>query len=718
MSESEVSAGRRRDQRLRILGSVLFGLIVLGVLVRALLNAANAGARSDLETGTAFDVLLLVFPAVGLALVTKRPRNVLGWLMIGIGMGFVMTPGAPYARYATITRGGELPGAGLALAFESPSWVVFIGLCGFLLLLFPDGHLPSRRWRWLARICGVGLTLLFLLILVSPDQGADYGLPRVENPLTVPALDPFADALVALALFAPLTVVGGAVAVIGRLRRTRDGVQRQQLRWLAWAAGVIAFTYVMAFVPQAVLGLEEGSSLEDVLGTIAVMTFLLIPITIGIAVLRYRLYDIDFVIRKTVVIALVVAVIALVYVAVVAGVGALVGTQGSPLLSAVAAAIVALVFQPVRARARRFADRVVYGKRATPYEVMTTFGGQLAGTYSSDDVLPRLARVLGEGVGADRATVWLRVDDELRPVARWPADADLDASDDFRADVVHTGEELGALSVVMPSNDPIDPAKEKLVGDLAAQAGLVLSNVRLTEELKARVDDLKAAQKRLVAAQDHERRKLERNIHDGAQQQLVALAVKARLARALTERDPAEARDMLTQIEGETQDALEDLRDLARGIYPPLLADRGLVAAVEAQARRSAVPVTICSGGVGRYTPDVESAVYFSVLEAFQNIAKYSGAGSVEVSLDGRPGGIAFEVRDDGRGFDPAATGYGTGLQGIADRLGALEGSLAVESFPGSGTTIKGVVPALEVDGDDSPSDASPLDRLPVKGSA
>ena len=693
MSASDVPSEQRRDRRLRFLASVLVGLVVLGVIVRAFLNAANAGARSDLETGTAFDVLLLVFPAVGLVLVTKRPRNVLGWLMIAIGMGFVMSPGAPYARYATITRDGELPGAGLALAIESPSWVVFIGLCGFLLLLFPDGHLPSRRWRWFARACGVGLTLLFLLILVSPDQGAEYGLPQLENPLTVPALDPYADALVALVVFAPLTVVGGAVAVIGRLRRTTDPVQRRQLRWLAWAAGVIAFTYVMAFVPQAILGSEEGSRLGDIFGTAAVVTFLLIPITIGVAVLRYRLYDIDFVIRKTVVIAVVVAFIALVYVAVVAGVGALVGGQRSPLLSALAAAIVALVFQPLRARARHVADRVVYGERATPYEVMTTFGGQLAGTYSSDDVLPRLARVLGEGVGAERAVVWLRVEGELRPVATWPADTDPAGTDDFRADVLHTGDELGALSVAMPANDPMDPTKEKLVRDLAAQAGLVLSNVRLTEELRARLDDLRAAQKRLVAAQDDERRKLERNIHDGAQQQLVALAVKARLARSLTERDPAKTVEMLAQIESETQGALEDLRDLARGIYPPLLADKGLAAALEAQARKSPIPVTVEADGVDRLPQDVEAAVYFSVLEGLQNVAKYAEATSASVSFERSDGQLRFRVHDDGRGFDPSETGYGTGLQGIADRLGALDGRVEITSEPGAGATLSGSVP-------------------------
>ena len=423
------------------------------------------------------------------------------------------------------------------------------------------------------------------------------------------------------------------------------------------------------------------------------MTFLLIPITIGIAVLRYRLYDIDFVIRKTVVIAVVVAFIAFVYVAVVAGVGALVGGQRSPLLSALAAAIVALIFQPLRARARRFADRVVYGKRATPYEVMTTFGGQLAGTYSSDDVLPRLARVLGEGVGAERAMVWLRVEDDLRPVATWPSDADLAGADDFRAEVHHTGEELGALSVAMPANDPMDPNKEKLVRDLAAQAGLVLSNVRLTEELRARLDDLRAAQKRLVAAQDDERRKLERNIHDGAQQQLVALAVKARLVRTLTERDPAKAAEMLTQIEGETQNALEDLRDLARGIYPPLLADKGLAAAVEAQARKSPIPVRVEADGVDRLPQDIEAAVYFSVLEGLQNVAKYAEATSATVSFERSNGELRFRVRDDGRGFDPSETGYGTGLQGIADRLGALDGRVEITSEPGAGATLSGSVP-------------------------
>ena len=307
-------------------------------------------------------------------------------------------------------------------------------------------------------------------------------------------------------------------------------------------------------------------------------------------------------------------------------------------------------------------------------------------TYGADDVLPSTARVLAAGVGADRARVWLYVGDELRPVATWPADADPVAPDDHRAEVRHQGELLGALSVALPANDPMDPAKEKLLSDLAAQAGLVLRNVRL-------VEDLRGSRRRLVSAQDEERRKLERNIHDGAQQQMVALAVKARLARQLTERDPQKAAELLSQIETETGQALEDLRDLARGIYPPLLADKGLTTALTAQARKSAIPVEVVPDGIGRYPQEVEAAVYFSVLEALQNVAKYAEASSAEVRLAAAGSALTFEVRDDGKGFDPASTRYGTGCR--AWPTGSRRSTEACRSRPqkGGGTTVTGVIP-------------------------
>jgi signal transduction histidine kinase len=253
--------------------------------------------------------------------------------------------------------------------------------------------------------------------------------------------------------------------------------------------------------------------------------------------------------------------------------------------------------------------------------------------------------------------------------------------------VLFEGEDLGALTATFPPSDPIDASKRQLMENLAAQAGLVLRNVKLIEELRA-------SRQRLVAAQDEERRKIERNIHDGAQQQLVALTVKLRLAQGLIGKDAAQAETMLGDLQGETQAALDDLRDLARGIYPPLLADKGLATAIEAQARKSAMPTSVETSGVGRYPQEVESTVYFCTLEALNNVAKYADASTTTVTLVQQNGQLVFSVTDDGRGFDPASTGHGTGLQGMTDRLDAIGGNLQVTSAPGQGTTITGTVPA------------------------
>jgi signal transduction histidine kinase len=547
--------------------------------------------------------------------------------------------------------------------------------------LFPDGHLPSPRWRpfvWvvLALTAVVSVSFVFGQATLA---GSDPSL-TVSNPFysravgSLPSLDPV------VGLSFPILFGLAIASLILRFRRS-SGIVRQQIRWVVYGLLVALAGILLGYVFQS--GLANG--------IVTGIAFLAFPVSIGIAVLRFRLYDLDVVIRKTVVYGALALFATVVYLAVVVVLGAWLG-RGNSLLTMVAAVAVAVTFQPVRARAARVADRLVYGRRATPYEVLAEFGERVGETYAADDVLPRMARVLSEAVGAERATVWLRVSDEMRPVARW-GELGLERPDDHRVEVDHRGEMLGALSVAMPANDPIDPARERLVADLAAQAGLVLSNVRLTEELRARLEDLKAAQKRLVTAQDQERRRLERNIHDGAQQQLVALGVRLRLAQSLATKDGSRTAAMLEQLRSETQSALDDLRDLARGIYPPLLADKGLVAALEAQARKAPVPVAVRADGMGRYPQEVEAAVYFSCLEAMQNVAKYARASRVDVSLADGNGRLRFEVTDDGLGFDPSSTGYGTGLQGIADRLAALDGTVEVRSTPGDGTSVLGEIP-------------------------
>jgi signal transduction histidine kinase len=642
-------------------GLFLFGAAAVTVGSILLLVYLADGSLSITEVIGQFALLppAAAFSIVGLVVTLRQPQNACGWLMLAIGTIWSLGVSPP-------TPDGTI---GWALSW---GWVPAFGLMAtHLPLRLPNGRLPSPRWRWVSRVSTVAMVVLGVGILFSPETP--------DNPVANEQLAMIGVVgLIGLAICAALSI---ASLFVRARHSTAD--ERRQIRWIAVGAVVFISTWLLGILAQP-LGVSPET--DTVISSIVLFFYAAIPVSIGIAILKYRLYDIDVVIKKTLVVAVLAAFFVLVYALVVGGIGALVEGSSNSALSFAAAAIVAALFQPVLARARRFADRFVYGKRATPYEVLATFGEHLADTYAADDVLPRTARVLAEGVGADRARVWLTDGEGFRQVAEYPVDADPERPDDHRAEVRHRGDLLGALSVAMPANDPMDPGKEKLIADLAAQAGLVLRNVRL-------VEDLRSSRRRLVAAQDEERRKLERNIHDGAQQQLVALAVKARLTRTLTERDPAKAAQMLMQIETETQSALEDLRDLARGIYPPLLADKGLEAALTAQARKSPLPVTVTGDGIGRFPQEVEAAIYFSVLEALQNIAKYAEAQHAEIRLARDADALTFEVHDDGRGFDAGATGYGTGLRGMADRLAALDGDVSVTSRPGEGTTVDGRIP-------------------------
>jgi signal transduction histidine kinase len=655
----------------------------------AMLGAAVWIARADQSSLGGFGLFGIVvvtsFSVLGALIAAHRPSNPIGWLFCGVGLSFGLAAlSTEWATSAFVERPGMLPFGGFMSWLGTFTWSPgILVLFTFLILLFPDGHLPSRRWRPVAWLSGVALFLVVVPIAVT--GWAVRGPLLVNLSESAPASAPTSFKIgynlqVAGVLLMFVLGLAAAASLVVRLRRAR-GDERQQLRWIAFAAAIgiacVILTSPLFHLPSA-------------LGPVGIP---LIPAAAAIAIMKYRLYDIDVVIRKTVVLGTIAVFITSVYMALVVGPILLIGSGGgsreSVVLSAIAAAVVAVAFQPVRQRANRLADRLVYGKRATPYEVLSEFSGRVGEGYAADEVLPRMAQVLAEGTGAGAAAVWLRVGGEARPAAVWPTEASVPTELPRDAvDVLHQGDLLGALSVAMPPSDPMDPVKRKLVEDLASQAGLVLRNVRLIEELRA-------SRQRLVAAQDEERRKIERNIHDGAQQQLVALAVKLRLAETLATGEGAEkTAATLEQLRSDAGTALEDLRDLARGIFPPLLADKGLPDAIASQARKSSVPIDIEADRVGRYTPDVEAAVYFCSLEALQNVAKYAHASRASVRLTQINGSLTFEVIDDGDGFDPTTIGYGTGLQGMADRLDALGGSLEVRSAPGEGTAVTGRVPS------------------------
>ena len=565
------------------------------------------------------------------------------------------------------------------------------------LLLFPDGRMVPR-WSvpkvlaLYAAAIGVAVPIAFL----APGGSRSVSL---------------------IVTFGVLTPIVGVGSQAYRYRRSLDPTERQQARLLFWAlspallVGLFAVVVALSNTGEADF---EGRSLVVLPTSIFRVfqpVFLVIPIALFIGILRYRLWDIDKVISRTLVYSVLAGFVSAVYVGVVVGIGALFGeAQTENLgLSIVATGIIAVAFQPVKERVQRFANRLVYGKRATPYEVLSEFSERMAETPATDVLLSRMARILAEGTAARRADVWLKVGNELRPASSWPSDLDAPAPLPIEGPEIpwianvtsavavrHQGELFGALSVTKPANESLTPTEEKLLADLGRQAGLVLRNVQLTADLLARLAELRASRQRLIAAQDETRRRLERNLHDGAQQQLVALKVGLSLAEGMAEdlgEEGTALLEMLGSLKAQMGDALENLRDLARGIYPPLLAAEGLPAALASQARKAAVPVDVQARDIGRYEQDAEAAVYFCVLEALQNISKYAEANSVVIRLHEDEGTLRFEVKDDGKGFDVATTPTGAGCHNMSDRLEALDGSLEIRSAPGAGTSIIGRLP-------------------------
>jgi signal transduction histidine kinase len=671
----------------------------------------NAGAAPVI---VALVVLMLIWLVTGTLIVSRQPGNRAGWIfcVIGISWPLALLAGA-IAVYAIQVRPGSIPDVGVAAVVDDAA-AFPITLLPLLFLLFPDGRAPSRRWRIVERVFLVSLMIALVSYLLTPgplNNLVDSGIV-FENPLGIDALSGVLGALTEAAGFVALfSAVACVLSIRGRYRRS-EGELRQQLRWLYTVGSVVGSLFVLMFVASIVADTiapqgSEAPIFPIALGSLALIVAAGVPGAYLVAIYRYRLWDLDVVIRKALVLAILAGFISLLYAGVTLLPLAVVGSGGSGELQGVVfggTVMLVLLFQPVRQRARRFADRVVYGERATPYEVLSEFSGRLGEAYATDDVLPRTARVLVDATGASSAVVWLRVGGELRPAGTWPAGGPLPPPLEVRGDSVpgledhgavevrHQGELLGALSVTMPPNDPLDPQRDRMIHDLAGQAGLVLRNVRL-------IEDLRASRQRLVAAQDEERRKIERDLHDGAQQQLVALTVQLKLAETMLTRDPAGSIELLDGLQGMAGNALEDLRQLARGIYPPLLADKGLAAALDSQAQRAAIPTTVEATAVGRYDRAVESAVYFCALEALNNVAKYAGASRAEVRLREVDGELEFRVRDEGTGFDPGTTSYGTGLQGMTDRLDAVGGVLEVVSAADAGTTVTGRIRAraLEV---------------------
>ncbi len=636
------------------------------------------------------------FAVLGSLILSRRPGHVIGWLLVAVGGTDAFTHiGDEYELFEL----GSQPGFPAVTAVEAVIgwfWVPTVALIGIALpQLFPNGRLLSRRWQPLAWFGAAATALLSALFIVDPSG---VGLE---------ALFGFAFPLFGLAMLTSL------VPLVLRYRRSR-GVERQQLKWVFYGLAISVPLIVMG-TAGAYWGASAAWSLP---------ALVILPVMITVAVLRYRLFDIDVVISRTLLVAGLAGFVTVAYVLIVVGVGSLVGRGDEPdlALSVVATAVVAVAFQPVRRGLQRVANRLVFGRRSTPYDVLSGFATRIGAAEPSPDTLVQLAELMAGGTGADPARVWLRVGSELRPAATWPrrtatdrtASVELDVAEadggtadragssaalpdaDLAVPVREQGELLGMLTIAKPRGERVTEIDVELLGRLAVASGVVLRNLRLDAELAQRLADLQASRRRLLGAQNDARRRIEADLAGGTRAQLCALLERlSGLAREVDPDATPKTALLLGQLVAATDGAMDTLDGLAAGVYPPRLAADGLAAALTEQAAKAAVPVSVHAAGVGRYPPEVEAAVYFSVLEALQNVAKYAGAGSAQVRLQQDDGRLRFEVVDDGTGFDPTRTCGGSGLQGMADRLDTVGGTLMVEAAVGRGTRISGEVPSV-----------------------
>ncbi len=608
----------------------------------------------------------------------------------------VLTENAVAYRYAGPGSNGWLFWVNLGA-----SVVNLLGTSVSLLLFatYPDGDVELRWQRVIVRVIWALPVLPLLWVVTCPAVPLDTyladsapGAPvTLHSPLFVPVLAPLGPILQAVSNPMVLGIAAVGVLFYRFLAAPPDDRRRMRLLTYTLLAGL---PILLAIVVLTAAGVPDDAPVVRIVSAFYIPIMLAIPVSIVIGVLRYRLYDIDVIVRRSVVYGVLVVVIALGYVALAVAPGLALGDQIPVQLAVVVTVLAAIAFQPLRRRLERLADRWVFGERVNRYRLLTEFGAGLEHTVAVDELLPRLADTIRRGLGAP----WVRVmvtgiDDAVAG----PPEGDAGLA------VTLENPTGGSLGVIECGTRPdgYDDQDRELLTTLAGQAAAAIVNVRLSAELAERLAELDRSRARIVTAADAERRRIERDIHDGVQQQVVALMMKVRLARNQVGRGDRTADDALAEIGVDIRDLLTDLRELAHGIHPPVLSDGGLVAAVEARAARLPFPVRVVAGaGVRehRFGEDVEGAAYYVVCEALTNVAKHADGTGTEVDLTNGNDELTVVVTDHGSGFVTAGR-TGMGLTNLRDRVEALGGRLAVESEPGQGTSVSARLPLGASDG-------------------
>jgi signal transduction histidine kinase len=645
------------------------------------LAAAWALSTAPLNVNSVIWGLVMVpsLVVVGVFLMLKRPGHPIGELLALTGVVLFAVP-----TILEIWTEAAYRQSGPMDWMWAPIWVsetlsnVGLVLAATLVVLLPDGHVRDPRERRFLRsawILGVVPTLVMLSNeLMLAHELSFRGVAGIPSPLFIDVLEPLGPALDGLNTLASFIFLAAVALLFMRYRRAATR-ERKQIRWVLFA-GVIAI--FLALIPTVLsdLGVIPYFGPGSVVPTVLlVMSFMLFPASVAVAVLEPPWLDVDIVIRRSLVYGALSVAILLVYIGAAASLGVAAGARlGLGVeVAVVLTVVIAVLFQPARRRLQAVADRWVFGARPTKYEAVTEFGETIEQATEPTELLPRLVETIRRALRLTWVTAVL--DDgtqaETGSVADEPA---------LRVPVAAGNDRIGEIVCGPKTEGRLGDEEVQLVRTLAGQLGLALMNARLAG--------------RIVNAAESERRRIERNIHDGAQQELVALVAKLGMARSAAAQGGLTP-DVVDDLRFEAQQILSDLRELAQGIHPSVLSDGGILEAVEDRCARIPLEVAVESSAglrARRFDDNIEGAAYFFVTESLTNILKHANATRAAVSLNYDDGWLVLGVADDGRGFDPD-TASGHGLGGLRDRIRALGGTVTIASRPGDGTRISASLP-------------------------
>jgi len=657
-------------------GVAAFGFFAGTLVLRALIADPADQAWSQALAGAAVAV-------PGTLIAARRPRHPIGWLLVLAGVWLAVPAfGAEYARYTFVAHPGALPGGVWWLWVSNREGAMADYALPFLLLLFPTGYLLSRRWRpvaWLIFAAVTAETVLYTFLAGDIDPSAHHPLGSgIRNPVGLfgdaqrdwPRIAPLLTGLSLLAL--GLGLAGG----IARFRRSR-GDERQQLKWVAYALAVVA-VLVDNGVPTRFGGLAVLHAVAGV-GFAAAVT---------IAVYKYRLYDIDIIINRTLVYLLLSGIIAGGYIAIVTGIGALIPRHGLA-VELLAAGLAAVVFSPLRNRLQTLVNRMMYGERDDPYAALSKLATRLEATLSPDEVLPAIVDNVTSALRSPYAAIELPDGDGTPRIAAARGTLPPGAVP-LRVRLTSSGTHVGDLVIAPRRGETFNEADRRLLDGLAHHAGTAVHAADLTTQLQR-------SRERLVTAREEERRRIRRDLHDGLGPALAGIAMQLDAARRLTRRDQDAAGRLLQDVREQTQAAIADIRRLVYELRPPALDDLGLAGALAQHAASCSAPgglqVSVdADPGLPALPAAVEVAAYRIATEAVTNVTRHAGARTATVNLTASHGMLQVDITDDGRGVSPVHRA-GVGLTSMLERAEELGGTCTLRPRPGGGSIVSAELP-------------------------